>query len=1059
MQEKKKVCEKEYLNTPLWDSSLSLEKRLDALLEAMTEEEKIACMTTGCPDIPRLGIRSFFLGGEAAHGIEARHDQAFNRGEPQPSTSFPQPVGMSAAWDRALMEEIGTAVGEEARVIYQNEGGGGLCRWAPTIDMERDPRWGRTEEAYGEDPLLTGEMAGGYIRGMRGDDPFYLRCGATLKHFYANNQEKDRIRTSSSLDPRNKREYYLEPFRIAVEAGAEAVMTSYNEINGVPAIVNPEVQELLKDTWGLPGHVVCDGGDMQQTVTDHGFFSSHAETVAYGLKAGVDCFTDDKEAVEQAVREALERGLITWDDINRSVRNSFRTRIRLGLYDGQGENPYGEIPEERLNSPMHGRLARQAVRESAVLLKNEAVKGFGAQQPENEAVKGSGVQQLENEAVKELEEPLLPLKKGRKVAVIGPWADAWYKDWYSGIPPYAVTVAEGIRRSGMAGEVRSLDGYDRIRIRTEDGYLCAQQDGTLKTGSRENAEIFRLEDWGCGQFLLFGEGVGRYLVTGEDMRVTVSSKEAFGWFIREAFHFRSPSAAPGESAAVLKYAVEPQSGAPVFMESWNGRLLELDGGQLSCRPEQKEDWTEGEMSRQNCGGPGKKPEKFWLEQVSSGTAEAMELAEWADVVIYAAGGNPVINSKEEIDRETLALPEAQERQLFALKERNPGFVLLLIANYPYAIVREQRELPAIVQCASGSQELGNGLADLLFGKVSFAGRLPMTWYRSTEDLPPMEDYDIIRGKRTYQYFEGETLYPFGCGLSYTSFAYSDLKLHMTSGGDNPNDAGRRSLFVSFTVENTGAVVSDEVVQIYVRQNGSRAARPRKQLRAFERLKDLRPGECRPVIFEIPLDSLRYYDVVTEQMVLETGSYTVMAGASSEDIRLEQTVEISGTEIPPRNAERTIRADHYDDCRNILLYQGHDAQCAVYAKSAGCRYGHPERNRQLEKTLPDGEMIYRDMVFAAAPECIHVLLQGEGAGQLEVLLGVPGGGERILLRTECENGGKPVWKEFSLNTECVENFPLGKRTEIRIRLKGCAGVAAFAFSPKICDLSYRTDSDT
>lgn len=227
-------------------------------------------------------------------------------------------------------------------------------------------------------------------------------------------------------------------------------MTSYNEINGVPAIVNPEVQELFKDAWGLPGHVVCDGGDMQQTVTEHHYFQSHAETVAYGLKAGVDCFTDDGKAVEAAAREALERGLITWEDVDRSIRNSFRTRIRLGLYDRQGDNPYCEIPEERLNSPEHTALARKAVRESAVLLKNEAAGSVPAADPGAEKKKR-----------------FLPLEPGQKIAVIGPWADVWYKDWYSGVPLRYVTVKEGIVKSGMAAEVRSFDGYDRIRIHTD----------------------------------------------------------------------------------------------------------------------------------------------------------------------------------------------------------------------------------------------------------------------------------------------------------------------------------------------------------------------------------------------------------------------------------------------------------------------------------------------------------------------------------------------------------------------------------------------------------------
>lgn len=986
----RKEQKNDFLQTPLWDSRLSLEERLDALVKEMTEDEKLKCLTTGCPDIPRLGITGFYLGGEAAHGIEARHDQDFNRGEPEPTTSFPQPIGMSASWDREMLKNIGTAVGEEARVLYQRNRNGGLCRWAPTIDMERDPRWGRTEEAYGEDPFLTGEMAGAYIRGMRGDDPFYLRCGATLKHFYGNNQEKDRVRTSSSIDPRNKKEYYLEPFRRAVEAGAEAVMTSYNEINGVPAIVNPEVQELFKDAWGLPGHVVCDGGDMQQTVTEHHYFQSHAETVAYGLKAGVDCFTDDGKVVEAAAREALERGLITWEDVDRSIRNSFRTRIRLGLYDRQGDNPYREIPEERLNSPEHTALARKAVRESAVLLKNEAAGSVPA-------ADDPGMEKCKR---------FLPLEPGQKIAVIGPWADVWYKDWYSGVPLRYVTVKEGIVKSGMAAEVRSFDGYDRIRIRTDRGWLCVQSDGTVTEGEKERAEIFRLEDWGSGQYLLFGEQTGRYLTTEESGKVTVSKKEAFGWFIREAVHFKE------------------QADGTVRMESWDGKLLGLDeSGRLGCVSEKD-------------GAAG-----FSLDVVSDGEKEAEKLAQWADVVIYAAGCNPVINSKEEIDREDLDMPRAQEEQLLEIASINPRTMLLLICNYPYAIGRIQEEIPAILQCASGSQELGNGLADLLFGKASPAGRLPMTWYRSTEDLPPMEDYDIIRGKRTYQYFDRPVLYPFGYGLSYTEFAYSglDVTLEETEGKE-------KTLRISLTVKNTGTTVSDEVVQIYVRQNTSRAPRPRKQLKAFERVGSLPPEEERRVEFSIPLKELEYYDVVTERMVLEEGSYTILAGASSEDIRLERTLSIGGVKIPPRNAESVTKADHYDDCKGAVLYQGHDSKCAVYAKTE------------------TAELLYRDFVFEKTPRKIHVLFQGEGSGTVELYAAEQGlcTGEpetaaesenicgavlkkNLLLRQNCDNSGKPVWKEYLLNEDAVENLPTGKKMDLLIRLKGGAGIAEYCFS--------------
>lgn len=230
----------------LWDSSLPMNERIEYLLREMTLEEKFSFLATSHPGLERLSIPEFSFGGEAAHGVEARNDAT---GDAVETTSFSQPIGMSASWDTELIEQVGTVVGTEARALYNSRPGGGLSRWAPTVDMVRDPRWGRNEEGYGEEPLLNGKMASAYIRGLQGNDEKYLRMAATVKHFYANNVEDGRTWKSSSIDPRNKYEYYLEPFRRAVEEGkAEVMMTAYNEINGVPAILNHEVNEIVKNS-------------------------------------------------------------------------------------------------------------------------------------------------------------------------------------------------------------------------------------------------------------------------------------------------------------------------------------------------------------------------------------------------------------------------------------------------------------------------------------------------------------------------------------------------------------------------------------------------------------------------------------------------------------------------------------------------------------------------------------------------------------------------------------------------------------------------------------------
>lgn len=969
--------ERDYKTTPLWDNGLDVEKRLDYLLTELTLEEKLRCLTTGCPDIERLGIKASYMGGEAAHGIEARHDQAFNAGEPEYTTSFTQPIGMSASFDRELIKECGRAVGEEARALFTRNGGGGLCRWAPTIDMERDPRWGRTEEAYGEDPYLTGEMASAYIQGMKGSHPFYLQCGATLKHFYANNVEKDRIRISSSIDERNKYEYYLEPFRKAVtEGGAEAIMTAYNEINGVPAIVNGEVQRLVKDIWGLPGHVVCDGGDFSQTVNDHGYFASHAETLAYGLKAGVDCFTDDGELVYLAAKEALEKGLITIADVDRSVRNSFRTRIRLGFFDAEGECPYTQMGEEYINSREHQEISRKMAQEAVVLLKNEG--------------------------------DMLPFhqKSTESLAVLGPLADVWYKDWYCGIPPYHVTVLEGIRKAFPHTKISYHSGLSKIRLLCNDCYVGLDSEGTgrLKLCKPEEAETFVFTDWGCGSTTLLAESTGRYAALEEYTdekdqesagkeeadtkehaakireRVRTVREEAFGWFVRELWNFRQ--AAP-EQTKVQGQESKAEAGRLEWMEenfvleSWNGKEIGIDSNGYLIPA--VEDASEKFIKA-----------VFRMEIVEDGVLEAVRLAKRAEKTVVAVGCNPVINSKEEIDRTTLALAPAQEILVKKIKEANPNTVVVLLTNYPYAIQEMHKEIPAILCSASGSQELGNGIGAVLCGEAVPAGRLPMTWYYSEEDLPDMNDYDIINGKRTYQYFDKEVLYPFGHGLSYTEFSYEAMEAIFLADG----------VRLRVTVKNVGSVRSDEVVQIYVHKEKSRVKRPLCSLKGFERVKGIMPGESRTVEFEVKFEELRYYDVISGKMLLEAGVYTFMAGASSKDIRKSVSMELkegnaagTGTtpveKAPERNPFEKTEAIRYDEYENCFIHRGEKghtitgAACIIPGK-AGDPADTLERESVFNKAeTVSGKAVYRDFVFERQPRevCLKVCAVSAGAVSL------------------------------------------------------------------------------
>ncbi|MCH5267329.1 MAG: glycoside hydrolase family 3 C-terminal domain-containing protein [Lachnospiraceae bacterium] len=891
--------EKGFRETPLWDNALSLEERLDFLLGELTLEEKIACMGTGNPEISRLGVPAFHVGGEAAHGVQARHDQEFDLGTPDFTTIFPNPIGMSATWDEALIRQAGEVVSTEARGLFSRKQEGCLSMWAPTVDMERDPRWGRTEEAYGEDPLLTGKMAGAYVEGLQGDDAFYLRTAATLKHFYANNVEEGRVWKSSSIDERNKWEYYLEPFRqIITEHGAEAVMTSYNEINGVPAMLNPEVQRLLKDEWGLR-HVVCDGADVSQTVEQHHYYDNHADTIAAGLAAGIDCFTDELEMVTDAVRTALEQDKITEEDIDRALRCHFSTLFRLGLFDGAEENPYARITMEQVGTKEHHDIARKVSTEGIVLLQNRAISECVRTELDSVSSGGQETQQAG--------EKLLPLDLSKKIAVIGPLADKWYKDWYTGLPPYHVTPLQGLKMVYDGGEAETAVMQVRIRLE-DDVYMGLDEEGRVYRCDAQHAEIFEMDCWDGEQVTLRSMKNGKLLTVEDDFNkgqkgyVTATKEEAYGWFVREVFHIRNRET--GASAITTEDGLCEDA----LLCAWNDAVFRIDGQGRLCVVE-KDEFTGNDGETETGGLP------IYPEIVRDGIAAAKDIAAEADTVVLFLGANPVITCKEEIDRKNLCLPVYQSRLMQEVYKVNANIVLVLVSSVPFGIDWAKDHIPAILVSATGGMELGNALADVLTGKVSPAGRLPMTWYSEEEVLPDMDDYDIIQGERTYQYFRGKPLYPFGHGLTYGDIQYDEMTVEIQ--GENGLET---ALQVTVSLQNKGTHITDEVVQLYGHKMGSALKRPEKQLLDFVRVKDIQPGECREVTMCVPVERLYYYEVIQEKMILEDGQYKIMAGGSSEALPLDRTILLKGEGRGCRKAGKAFRVTSFDRCENGLLVE-------------------------------------------------------------------------------------------------------------------------------------------
>ncbi len=865
-------------NTPLYDASLSVRERAEWLVSQMTLEEKFACFSTRIRN-ERLGFAGSICGGEGAHGVQARAGQ-WELFPPTPTTSFTQPIGMAATFDRELIRKAGDVTGKESRafgnVVYR----GGHGRLGPTVDLCRDPRWGRNEEGYGEDPYLTGKMASAYILGMQDEHNYdgspvkpgergdRVRTGAVLKHFYANNQEYRRCYDNFDVSDKVKYDYELEPYRYCAQEGhAEGVMTSYNEINHLPAMLNHEVQDVLKDQWGVV-HAMTDGGDFLQTVNFHRYFKTHAETLAEGVRAGVDEMLDNPEEVAWAAKEALERGLVTEAELDRSILCTVTEMIRQGAFDP--EDPYADLDLADIGTDEAKRISLQMSMESNVLLKNE--NGF------------------------------LPLSKNDDIALVGPVADQWYMDWYGGKPLYKVTLKAGLEKKARR-ELPFDNGQNLFRFRVGDQYVGASHPPMgyrslpgpepaelVLTDRAEDAVVFEQQNWGSGSNFLYAPAYRRFLSAGADGKLTLSSKEPFSWNLFELFTIgladaeRLPEPKNANCVEFSKYWNDEEEDIQICC--FGNRNVYAEGGKLKTDPLVRRidegSAVEGTNYLSSWAGSEKECTLLRPELVSGGIERAKALASKAKKVIVALGCNPVVNAKEEIDRNTIGMIPLQEKLLEAVYEVNPNVAVVLIANYPYAVNWMQEHVPAILLNATGSQDLGNGLAAAIFGEANPAGRLPMTWYKGDEDLPPMEDYDLINHPRTYLYFAGPVLYPFGYGLSYTRFVYSDLKVRKADGG----------LKVSVNVMNTGQVAGDEVVQLYIcRVSPAKTAHPLRRLIGFERLRGIAPGGWKKAEFTVNPCDLEIYMEALGKKIVELGKYRIWAGGSCLDERVCAEIEL------------------------------------------------------------------------------------------------------------------------------------------------------------------------
>ncbi len=694
---------------PFNNTKLSDDERVDNLLSLLTLDEKIALLSTDL-GVPRLGVPHCWQ-VEGLHGLSLS-GPGKERRDTIPTTIFPQAYGLGETWDTDLIRRIASHVAEEARYYSQRGDGerGILVMRAPNADLARDPRWGRTEESFGEDPHLTAAMTVAKIKGLQGDDPRYWKTAALMKHFLANSNEFGRDSTSSDFDSKLFREYYSYPFYKGItEGGSRAYMAAYNSWNGIPMAMHPCLDSITRKEWGNDGIICTDGGALGLLITAHKQFPTRAEGAAAIVKATTGQFLD--RYVED-VKEALEKGILSEKDIDKAIRGNIVVALKLGLLDGKdSQNPYLAIGRDSTATPPYltpyaAALAREATAKSVVLLKNSPDASGNA---------------------------LLPIdaSKLKKIAVIGQYADEIVQDWYSGMPPYEVTVLDGIREA--------LKGSDAEVVYAVDNRMGKAVDAAKDA----------------------------------DIAVVCVGNHPFGT---------------------------------------------------------KRDW-------------------FFCPVPSDG--------------------------REAVDRRSMMLPDEDlVREVAAV---NPNTVLLLVSSFPYTINWSAEHLPAILHVTHCSQEQGNGVADVLFGKVNPAGRTTQTWVADILDLPPMMDYDITNG-RTYMYSKHKPLFPFGYGLSYTDFEYSDLKAKISDG----------KLKVEFTVANVGDRDGDEVPQLYISLPDEGTP---MRLKAFDRI-NIKSGDRKVVKFDLPLSDIGSWNETTHDFTPSAHStLNLFVGPSSASQSLTKTLKM------------------------------------------------------------------------------------------------------------------------------------------------------------------------
>jgi beta-glucosidase len=818
----------------------------------MTLEEKVSQMQNHAAGIPRLNVPPYDYWSEGLHGI-ARSGYA---------TLFPQAIGMAATWDTSLLHQVAGAISIEARAKYNQairEGNHdiyyGLTIWSPNINIFRDPRWGRGQETYGEDPFLTSRMGVAFVTGLQGDDPNYLRVISTPKHFVVHSgPESSRHRFNVDVSPHDLQDTYLPAFRATItEAHAQSIMCAYNAIDGDPACANPYLlRHVLRGDWKFDGFVTSDCAAITDVAEGHKFAPDMEHAAVVSVRAGTDTSCGEEYSV---LTKAVKDGLIDEKELDVSVKRLFRARFQLGIFDPPSKVAYAALPFSDVDSAEHRKLALKTARESMVLLKNEG--------------------------------GLLPLSAGKTIAVIGPNAAslAAIEGNYNAVPSHPVTPLDALRAAG--GKVLYAQGASYA-----EGVAVPVPETVFRTDDGKPG--LRAEYFANAGFV----GSVSYL-TDKALLTRIDPQIDFDWngsapvegMTGRSFGVRWTGTIAVPAAG--EYEFEPRLAHCYPCGDAEGYAVDLDGKEVAAQH------FDAASFRNSVGSPFKitfvdtKPHKFsvvythasprfgagftlgWKPPAAPMLAQAVKVAEQADVVVAFVGLSPDLEGEEMPikipgfdggDRTDLELPAEQEQMLEAVAKTGKPMVVVLMNGSALAVNWAQEHAGAILEAWYPGEEGGTAIAETLLGKNNPAGRLPVTFYASISQLPAFDDYSM-KG-RTYRYPKATPLYPFGYGLSYTHFAVRGVELASAS------LAAGEALHVKATVANTGKAEGDEVVEVYLTPPASELA-PTRQLVGFERV-HLSPGESKQVQLTIDPRQLSTVDALGNRAITP-GSYSLYVG--------------------------------------------------------------------------------------------------------------------------------------------------------------------------------------